>query len=99
MSFSRKNKISPSRYVQKITRNLTQHILAYVANGPIMLFISSYYRVTLENTDLLFKGKYQYIADLLFKRLVFSCFANVELKTDLLVWTNLNQSNLRSAIQ
>ena len=50
-----------------------------------------------ENTNLR-KGKYHYMADLLFISYGLSCFALVELATDLLVWLNPNQSNRRSAI-
>ena len=37
------------------------------------------------------------VAALLFDWFGFSCFAYVELDTDLQVWSNLNQSNRRSA--
>ena len=50
-----------------------------------------------ENTHL--KGKYHCTADLLFILFEFSCFAYVELATDLLVCLNQNQSNRRRAIQ
>ena len=43
--------------------------------------------------------KYQCLTDLLFDFFGFSCFAYVELTTDLLVWWNPNQSNRRAAIR
>ena len=47
-----------------------------------------------ENTHLLCKGKYHWMADLLFDRLGFSCFAFVELDIDLQVRSNPNQFSL-----
>ena len=38
------------------------------------------------------------MADFLFQLFWFSCFAYVELTTDLLVWLNQNQSNRKSAV-
>ena len=46
------------------------------------------------NEPVLCKGKYHDKADLF----AFSCFALVELSTDLLVWSNPNQLNRRSAV-
>ena len=51
-----------------------------------------------ENTHSFCKGKYHYMADLLFDWLRFSCFDCVELDRDLQVWKNPNQSN-RSVVQ
>ena len=45
------------------------------------------------------KGKFHCTADLLFYCFGFSGFENVELETDLRLWSNPNQSNRRSAIQ
>ena len=45
-----------------------------------------------ENTDLLHKGKYHCMADLLFACLGFCCFAYVELDRALQVWLNPNQA-------
>ena len=50
-----------------------------------------------ENTHLLRKGKYHCMTDLLFDWLGFSCFAYIELDRGIQVWSNLNQSNRRSA--
>ena len=47
-----------------------------------------------ENTHILRKGKYQCTAGLMFNLLTYN-----ELTTDLLVWSNPNQSNRRSAVQ
>ena len=52
-----------------------------------------------ENTHLLSKWKYHCMADLLFDRIGFSCFAYIELDRDLQVWSNPNQSKGRSAVQ
>ena len=52
-----------------------------------------------ENTHLLRKGKYHCMADLLFDWFGFSCFVELKLSTDLLIWPNPNRSNRRSAIQ
>ena len=43
--------------------------------------------------------KYHCLADLLFILFGFSCFAYVEWTTVLLVWSNSNQTNRRSAVQ
>ena len=45
------------------------------------------------------KGKFHCTADLLYILFWFSCFAYVEWTTVLLVWSNPNQSNRRSAVQ
>ena len=52
-----------------------------------------------ENTHLLHKGKYHCTTDLLFDWFGFSCFVELKLQTDLLVWPNPNRSNRRSAVQ
>ena len=52
-----------------------------------------------ENTHLLCKRKYHCMDDLLFDWLGFSCFVELKLQTDLLVWPNPNRSNRRSAVQ
>ena len=52
-----------------------------------------------ENTLLLCKGKYHCTTDLLFHMFRFSRFAHVESTTDLLVWSNPNQSNRKSAVR
>ena len=44
-----------------------------------------------ENTHLLRKGKYHCTADLLFDWFGFSCFVELKLQTDLLVWPNPNR--------
>ena len=63
----------------------------------ILLWKFSY--ICTENTHLLRKGKYHCMADLLFDWFGFSCFVEMKLKTDLLVWPNPNWSNRRSAVQ
>ena len=45
------------------------------------------------------EGKYHCTADLLFILFGFSCFGYVELASALLVLSNANQSNRRSAVQ
>ena len=52
-----------------------------------------------ENTQLLRKGKYHCMPDLLFDWLGFSCFAFVELDRAIQVWSNPNQSSRTSVIQ
>ena len=52
-----------------------------------------------ENTHLLCKGKYHCTADLLFDWFGFSCFVELKLWTDLLVWPNPNRSKRTSAVQ
>ena len=52
-----------------------------------------------ENSLLLHKGKYQWMADVVFVLLGYSCFSHAKLVTYLLVWLNQNQSNRRSAVQ
>ena len=52
-----------------------------------------------ENTHLQCTGKYHCTSDLLFYRCGFSSFAYVELAICLLLWSNPNQSNRRSAVQ
>ena len=42
---------------------------------------------------------YQCMTDLLFYLFEFSCFVYIEFETDLLVWSNPNQSNRRPAVQ
>ena len=55
-------------------------------------------RAKVEKTHLLCKGKYHRTADLLFDSFGFSCFVVLKL-SDLLVRTNPNQWNRRSAVQ
>ena len=54
-------------------------------------------KVKPDNTHFFHKRKFHYTANLLFIFIGFSCFTYVELATDLLVWSNLNQSNRRSS--
>ena len=52
-------------------------------------------KILAENTHLLWNGKHHFTADLQFYWVEYSCFY-IDLATDLLVWSNLNQSNGRS---
>ena len=70
-------------------------VLVYVLQAKDFVAVSS--NPAAEDTHLLFKGKYHSMADPMFYLLGFSCFAYVELETDLRVGSNTNQSNRRSA--
>ena len=82
-------------------QDFKQNYLIFIVPGELfpdranLLDAAFYFRVCSDNIELLSKRKYH----LLFDQFGFSSFVTLKLSTDVLVWLNPVQSNMRSSIQ